>query len=91
MKPAEAARVRGPLHGSVYYGRVGEHYYALATFDGPVGTVDQPEGFDHIGSRPWRDLGDGFGDITCKGPHHTRVPPLVLLRDVWGLCGAGHS
>jgi hypothetical protein len=90
-KPAEAAKVHGPLPGSVYYGRVGEHYYALATFANPVtGAVDQPEGFDRIGNGPWRDLGDGFGDYTCKGRHHTKVPPLVLLRDVWYLCGSGH-
>jgi hypothetical protein len=90
-KPADAAKVHGPLPGSVYYGRVGEHYYALATFDSPpAGTTDQPEGFDRIGNGPWRDLGDGFGDYTCKGLHHTTVPPLVLLRDVWYLCGSGH-
>jgi hypothetical protein len=72
-------RVKGPLKGSVYYGRYGRTRYAFATFSVPrTGTTDQPELFKRPPNGLFRDLGDTGGEI-CK-----RDVPLPLIR-VWRL------
>lgn len=50
----------GPKRGSIYYGRCGNTFYALASFKNPrTGYDDQPEGFRSRGTTaPWRDIGD---------------------------------
>jgi hypothetical protein len=72
-------RVKGPLKGSIYYGRYGRTRYAFATFSVPrTGTTDQPELFKRPPNGVFRDLGDTGGEI-CK-----RDVPAALIR-VWRL------
>lgn len=67
-------RVKGPLKGSIYYGRYGRTRYAFATFSVPrTGTTDQPELFKRPPNGLFRDLGDTGGEI-CKRD----VPPALI-------------
>jgi hypothetical protein len=67
----------GPRRGSVYYGRCGPTWYALADFkDFELGYQDQPERFRRRPHHRWKDRGDTGGDV-C------RAAPRALLRR-WG-------
>ncbi|HEY1360461.1 MAG TPA: hypothetical protein VGF21_19330 [Thermoleophilaceae bacterium] len=68
----------GPRKGSVYYGRCGSRYYALASFkDKEGGYQDQPERFRRKKHHRWKDYGDTGGD-GCGAP-----TPRKLLQ-LWG-------
>jgi hypothetical protein len=73
--PSIRAGVRGPLPGSVYYGRSGGLEWALATFSLPrVGTTDQPERFRRRPGGKWTDLGAGSRTPGCRPPTATTRP-----------------
>jgi hypothetical protein len=79
--PAEIRHTKGPLKGSIYYGRYGDLRYALAAFSLPrVGTTDQPLIFVQLPDDPhWLVVSDTGGD-----PAGSSVIPCPLRR-VWGL------
>jgi hypothetical protein len=78
-----AARVTGPLPGSVYYARYRGFDWAVATFSvPPAGATDQPERFvRRTGAKRWTDLGDSGSPLAELGI------PCPVLR-VWRMpCG----
>jgi hypothetical protein len=79
VPPQRRAHVRGPLHGSLYYGSYRSTYYAVADFWFPLtGSTDQPEVFSRTPHSGWRDRGDTGDPYICVA----RVPaPLLRL---WG-------
>lgn len=68
---------RGPVTGSVYFGRVRGEEWAVATFAGPSADLgDQPEAFKRpVGPSTWTDIGDNAPSLPL---------PCALLR-VWHL------
>lgn len=72
----------GPIaKGSVYYGRCGSTYYAIATFSKAL--ADQPEKFRKLPGSRWVDKGDGFENGCDAGAR--RPIPKALVR-LWGVC-----
>jgi hypothetical protein len=73
--------IRGPLPGSVYYGRFGRYDWALATFATRDGFKQTARFVRRSGSSTWRYL----GPVTGTG---RSVVPCPVLR-VWQMpCGA---
>jgi hypothetical protein len=72
----------GPIaKGSIYYGRCGSSYYAIATFSRAL--ADQPEKFRKLAGRRWVDKGDGFENGCDAGAR--RPIPKSLVR-LWRTC-----
>jgi len=75
----EAALIRGPIKGTIHYGRYRAREYAIADFSIPAyGTLYQPEVFSRtIGGR-WFDRGES-GGMVCSN-----MVPIPLLN-AWKL------
>ncbi len=72
----------GPIaKGSIYYGRCGSTYYAIATFSKAL--ADQPEKFRKLSGRRWVDKGDGFENGCDAGARRPIPKALVAL---WRTC-----
>jgi hypothetical protein len=67
--------------GSIYYGRCGSTYYAIASFSKAL--ADQPEKFRKLAGHGWVDKGDGFEDGCSAG---ARWPVPKALVALWHIC-----
>ncbi len=78
LSPSARSQIHGPAKGRTYYGSVGHHQYAIATFiSDKYGSQDQPELFARVDHGVWIDRGDTGGCISA-----TVIPSSMLT--FWG-------
>jgi hypothetical protein len=79
----KADKIKGPIRGTVHYGRYKAQVYAIAKFSIPwFGTTGQPEVFSRTLGGRWVDRGEGGGWV-CSDKI-----PLPLLQ-AWKLRQSG--